>query len=34
MQTTLAYWREVLEHRARMHEASTVERAIASPRVQ
>ena len=34
MQTTLAYWREVLEHRARMHEASTVERAIATPGVQ
>ena len=34
MQTTLAYWREVLEHRVRMHEASTVERAMASPGVQ
>jgi len=28
MQTTLAYWQEVLEHRARIHEASTVERAV------
>lgn len=27
MQTTLAYWQEVLEHRARMHEATTLERA-------
>ena len=34
MQTTLAYWREVLEHRARMHEASTLERAPAVPGVQ
>lgn len=31
MQTTLAYWREVLEHRARMHEGSTVERTTATP---
>lgn len=23
MQTTLAYWQEVLEHRARMHEESS-----------
>lgn len=28
MQTTLAYWQEVLEHRARMHEATTLERAV------
>ena len=26
MQTTLAYWQEVLEHRARMHESSSLER--------
>lgn len=26
MQTLLAYWQEVLEHRARIHEASTLER--------
>ncbi|OYR49728.1 hypothetical protein [Halorubrum sp. Ea8] len=26
LQTTLTYWREVLEHRARMHEASALER--------
>ena len=25
MQTTLAYWREVLEHRARMHDSSSLE---------
>ena len=34
MQTTLAYWREVLEHRARMHDASTLERASGPVRVQ
>ncbi|OYR45951.1 hypothetical protein [Halorubrum sp. Hd13] len=34
MQTTLAYWREVLEHRARMHEGATVERAAATPGIQ
>lgn len=34
MQTTLAYWREVLEHRARMHEASTLERAAGAVGVQ
>lgn len=27
MQTTLAHWQEVLEHRARIHEATTLERA-------
>ena len=31
LQTTLAYWREVLEHRARMHESAAVERAPAAP---
>ena len=31
IQTTLEYWREVLEHRARMYEASTVEHATATP---
>jgi hypothetical protein len=34
MQTTLAYWREVLEHRARMHEGITVERVPATPGMQ
>jgi len=34
MQTTLAYWREVLEHRARMHESATIERAPATPGMQ
>jgi hypothetical protein len=34
MQTTLAYWREVLEHRARMHDGATVERAPATPGMQ
>lgn len=34
MQTTLAYWREVLEHRARMHEGATVDRAAAAPGLQ
>ena len=34
MQTTLAYWREVLKHRARMHEASTLERAAGAVGVQ
>jgi hypothetical protein len=29
VQTTLAYWREVLEHRARVHEASTPDRSPA-----
>lgn len=27
MQTTIAYWQEVLEHRARMHEVSTIDHA-------
>ncbi|WP_435073489.1 hypothetical protein [Halorubrum sp. HHNYT27] len=34
MQTTLAYWREVLEHRARMHESATVARTTATPGMQ
>ena len=34
MQTTLAYWQEVLEHRARMHEATTLERAAGPIGVQ
>ena len=34
MQTTLAYWREVLEHRARMHEATTLEPAAGPVGVQ
>ncbi|OYR55517.1 hypothetical protein DJ73_02110 [Halorubrum sp. Ea1] len=34
MQTTLAYWREVLEHRARMHEGATVEGTSATPGIQ
>ncbi|RLM63365.1 hypothetical protein [Halorubrum sp. Atlit-26R] len=34
MQTTLAYWQEVLEHRARIHEASTLERAAGPIGVQ
>jgi hypothetical protein len=34
MQTTLAYWREVLEHRARTHEGAAVERAPAAPGVR
>jgi len=29
MQTTLAYWREVLAHRARMHETAPAAHAIA-----
>jgi hypothetical protein len=34
MQTTLAYWQEVLEHRARVHEASTFERAAGAVGMQ
>ena len=34
IQTTLAYWQEVLEQRARIHEASTVERAAGPVGVQ
>jgi len=34
LQTTLTYWREVLEHRARMHGASTIERTTAAPGVR
>lgn len=34
MQTTLAYWQEVLEHRARMHEAPTLERVVSAVGVQ
>ncbi|MDZ5812070.1 hypothetical protein U4E84_12030 [Halorubrum sp. AD140] len=34
IQTTLEYWCEVLEHRVRMHETSTAERAVATPGVQ
>ena len=34
LQTTLAYWREVLEHRARMYEGATVDRAAATPGLQ
>jgi len=34
LQTTLAYWQEVLEHRARIHEGATVERAAATPGIQ
>ncbi|MDB2242666.1 hypothetical protein [Halorubrum ezzemoulense] len=34
MQTTLAYWQQVLEHRARMHEATTLERAAGPVGVQ
>ncbi|WP_066418706.1 hypothetical protein [Halorubrum aethiopicum] len=34
MQTTLAYWQEVLEHRARIHEASTLELAAGPVGVQ
>ena len=34
LQTTLAYWQEVLEHRARLHEASTLERAAGPVGVQ
>ena len=34
IQTTLAYWQDVLEHRARMHEASTLERAVGTVGVQ
>ena len=34
LQTTLAYWQEVLEHRARMYEGATVDRAAAAPSIQ
>ena len=34
LQTTLAYWQEVLEHRARMHEGATVDRAAATPGIR
>jgi hypothetical protein len=34
LQTTLAYWQEVLEHRARMYEGATVDRAAAAPSVR
>ncbi|GAB6878409.1 hypothetical protein JCM17823_06830 [Halorubrum gandharaense] len=34
MQTTLAYWREVLEHRVRMHDDATLERTVGVVGVQ
>ena len=33
-QTTLAYWQEVLEHRARMYDGATVDRAAVAPSIQ
>ena len=32
-QTTLAYWREVLEHRARMQENPTIDHTTAAPSI-